>query len=151
MNQYIVGIDPDSDEHGVALYKDGHLVELKNLSLLGVYYLLTDLCCQGSVLVSMEDNDSISAIYSGRIKSKDNAAVAAKKAQHVGMCKQAQREIERVCSRLDIRLLKQKPSKRWKSQYEKPLFTKTTGWLNRSNEDTRSAAYMGYLAMNKFQ
>ncbi len=148
MTKFVLGIDPDSKAHGVAVYENGNLIELHTLSTPRLSMLLENMKQFGDVVVSIEDNDSISAVYSGRFKSKDSEAVKAKKAQHVGMVKQAQREVERWCELLDIKVIKQKPSSAWKDTHDKQ-FKLVTKWEGRSNEDTRSAAYMGYLGLNK--
>lgn len=146
MNNYIVGIDPDTDKHGVALYENGKLIELHSVRTPLLYRFLMDLSALGTVKVSIENNTSISAIYKGRMKKKDNEAVKAKKAQHVGMCKQAQVEVEYLCEHLGIEVIKQRPSKAWKEAGSRQ-FHLITGWDGRSNSDQRSAAFMGYQAL----
>ncbi len=148
MTKFVLGCDPDSSKHGVAIFENEKLIELHSLNTPKLSMLLANLKCFGEVIVSIEDNDSISAVYSGRFKSKDSEAVKAKKAQHVGMVKQAQREVERWCELLEIKVIKQKPSSMWKDTHDKQ-FKLVTKWEGRSNEDTRSAAYMGYLGLNK--
>lgn len=148
MKKFVIGIDPDSKAHGVAIFESGRLAELHNLPLMGVYRLLKNLKQFGSVIVSIEDNNAVSAIYAGRFNTKDSQAVKSKKAQHVGMCKQAQIEVERVCEELDIQVIRQKPSKQWKEANNRQ-FELVTKWTKRSNEDNRSAAYMGWLVTQK--
>lgn len=146
MIKFVVGIDPDSKENGVAIYENGKLIELHNLTLIRLYLLLKNLNQFGSVVVSIEDNNAVSAIYAGRYTSKDNEATKAKKAQHVGMCKQAQIEVERACEELGIEVVRQRPSKSWK-EADSRQFHLATGWKGRSNADNRSAAYMGFLGV----
>ncbi|WP_417536316.1 hypothetical protein [Methylophaga sp.] len=143
---FIVGIDPDTDKHGVALYANGELVELRDLDLMGLRDYLEAL--DGSVVVSIEDIVSVSAIYNGRFKRGDTQAVKSMKAQNVGMCKHAQVEVERLCEHLGLKVIKQRPSKIWKDAKNKQ-FKLVTGWTKRSNEDQRSAAYMGFQAINQ--
>lgn len=148
MTKFVAGIDPDSSKHGVAIFEDGNLIELHSLNTPKLSMLLKNLKQFGDVVVSIEDNDAISAVYRGRFKSNDSEAVKAKKAQHVGMVKQAQREVESWCEDLGIAVIKQKPSSAWKDTNDKQ-FKLVTGWQGRSNEDQRSAAYMGFLGLNK--
>lgn len=148
MKKFVIGIDPDSKAHGVAIFESDQLTELHNLPLMGVYRLLKNLKQFGSVIVSIEDNNAVSAIYAGRFNTKDSQAVKSKKAQHVGMCKQAQIEVERACEVLGIQVIRQKPSKQWKDAKNRQ-FELVTGWKKRSNEDTRSAAYFGWLLTQK--
>lgn len=148
MHKFVIGIDPDSKLHGVAIYEDGKLTELHSLQLIELYTLIKNLKQFGKVIVSIEDNNAISAIYAGRFGNKDSQAVKSKKAQHVGMCKQAQIEVERVCESLGVEIVRQKPSKQWKDTNNRQ-FELVTGWKKRSNEDTRSAAYFGWLLTQK--
>lgn len=148
MKTFALGIDPDSQAHGVAIYEDGKLTELHNFQLIELYTLIKNLKQFGKVIVSIEDNNAISAIYAGRFGNKDSQAVKSKKAQHVGMCKQAQIEVERVCESLGVEIVRQKPSKQWKDTNNRQ-FELVTGWKKRSNEDTRSAAYFGWLLTHK--
>ncbi|GHX89528.1 hypothetical protein VCSRO111_0601 [Vibrio cholerae] len=147
MTKFVIGVDPDSKAHGVAVYENGKLIELHSLNTPRLSMLLQNLKQFGSLIVSIEDNESISAMYTGRFKNKDSEAVKSKKAQHVGMVKQAQREVEYWCEILGIQVVKQKPSKQWKDANDKQ-FKLATKWQGRSNEDSRSAAYMGFLAIN---
>lgn len=148
MSKFVIGCDPDSKAHGVAIYEDGKLTELHSLQLIEFYTLIKNLKQFGKVVVSIEDNNAISAIYAGRFNNKDSQAVKSKKAQHVGMCKQAQIEVERVCESLGVEIVRQKPSKQWKDTNNRQ-FELVTGWKERSNEDTRSAAYFGWLLAQK--
>lgn len=148
MTTFVIGCDPDSKLHGIAIYEDGKLIDLKNLSLIEIYRLLKNLKQFGSVIMSIEDNNAVSAIYAGRFNTKDSQAVKSKKAQHVGMCKQAQIEVERVCENLGVEVVRQKPSKQWKDTNNRQ-FELVTGWKKRSNEDNRSAAYFGWLLTQK--
>ena len=148
MTKFVVGCDPDSSKHGVAIFENGNLIELHSLNTPKLSMLLKNLKQFGDVVVSIEDNDSVSAVYEGRFKNTDSQAVKAKKSQHVGMVKQAQREVERWCEELGITVIKQKPSSAWKDTNDKQ-FKLVTGWQGRSNEDTRSAAYMGFLGLLK--
>jgi hypothetical protein len=43
--------------------------------------------------------------------------------------------------------VRHKVSKKWKDAAGKKEFERVTGWKGRSNEDTRSAAYFGYLGV----
>jgi len=146
MSKIVIGVDPDSDKHGVAEYWDGKLVNLYSMRLMDLRDLLEDIKPRDSIEIHIEDVCGIS--NSGfHVRAKDPLPVKLKKAENVGMCKQAQREVEYLAEYLGIKLIKHPISKRWKSQQEKIQFEKVTGWTGRSNEDTRSGAYMGYLGL----
>ncbi len=146
MSKIIIGIDPDSKAHGVAVYLDGELIQLKSMPLMefafevrnydtafnGIEVHIEDVCANNSVFMRPKKS------YSG----KDLAEVKAR-SRTLGKCQQAQIELERVCEWYKIKVVKHKISKVWKK--DKAQFEKVTGWGGRSNEDTRSAAYFGWL------
>lgn len=143
MSKVIIGIDPDSKAHGVAVYLDGELIELKSMPLMKFMSLIKHyLGCVDSVVAHIEDVSAVSAAFNARDR-KTNINVKLKMAQHIGMCKQSQIELERLFEWLEVKVVKHKISKMWKK--DKAQFEKVTGWNGRSNEDTRSAAYFGWL------
>lgn len=146
-DSYIIGIDPDSKAHGVALYKNGELIALQSLQLLDLQcQLISEFCGDFSKLVvHMEDNNAVSAAYGARDSRGTNLAVKLKMAQYIGNCKQAQIELERLFERLNVKVVKCKQSKQWKN--DKESFQRATGWTGRSNEDTRSAAWFGWCGV----
>ena len=79
--------------------------------------------------------------------SSKNIHVKLKMAQHIGMCKQAQIELERIAEHMEIKVVKHKISKMWKK--DKKQFERVTGWTGQSNEDTRSASWMGYQGLKR--
>ncbi len=84
MSNYVIGIDPDTDKHGVAVYRDGRLINLHSFQLMSLYLFLDGLSCIATtVVVSIEDIVSVSAIYSGRFKSGDNQAVKSMKTRWI--------------------------------------------------------------------
>ena len=149
MNKIIIGIDPDSKAHGVAIYRDGELVALKCMPLMELAFELRgNNIPLDSVEVHMEDVCANNAVFMKPKKSysgKDLAEVKAR-SRTLGMVQQSQIELERVCEYYKIKVVKHKISKMWKK--DKAQFEKVTGWTGRSNEDTRSAAYFGWLGCN---
>ena len=150
MSKIIIGIDPDSIKHGIAVYEDGKLISLDCLSLMGLmgflsslhenYGLLTDV-----VEIHIEDVCAMNAVF--RQKQTKNNNVNMKMANSIGKCQQSQIELERMIVRFQLVAIKHKISKQWKK--DKSQFEKVTGWSGRSNEDTRSAAWFGYLGLTK--
>lgn len=154
-----MGIDPDggktSKGHGVALYEDEKLVSLNNFTLLQLRdFLLAFFGDDYTALeIHMEDNASVDAAYTAekaklppQYSSKKQLKIRFNIAQKIGMCKQAQIELEQMFKELKITVIKKKQSKRWKATgMETDMFKRATGWAGLSNEDTRSAAYFGYL------
>ncbi len=140
----VIGIDPDSNKHGVAEYWDGELVNLWSMRLMDLRDLLDGIRPRDQVEIHIEDVCGKKATWHAQGKS---ASVKSMADQRVGMCKQAQREVEYLAEYVGIKIVKHPISSRWKSQREKAEFEKITGWTGRSNEDTRSAAYFGYLGL----
>lgn len=139
----IIGIDPDSKAHGVAIYEKGKLIDLKPMNLvelMGVFRANE----HRNPIVHIEDVNGVSASFTAR-DSKKNTNIKLKIASHSGMCKQAQIEVERMAEYYGIRVVKHKISSAWKDARGKKMFEAATGWKGRSNEDTRSAAYFGML------
>jgi len=93
----------------------------------------------------MEDNVGVKSAYTAKSKKGESLSVKLNIAQKIGMVKQAQIELERMLKELEIKVVHRKQSKRWKSAEEVETFKSATGWTSRSNEDTRSAAYFGYV------
>lgn len=149
----VIGIDPDSDKHGVAIYEEGKLTQLLSWELMDfmVYFdsqLMTSPALVNDFVIHMENVNSISAVFRQR-QARANWNTHAKMANGVGKCQQAQVELERLFERVGVKVLKHKPSKAWKK--DKKQFELVTGWTGRSNEDTRSAAYFGYLGLKQLE
>lgn len=141
MNKIIIGVDPDSSKSGFAVFTNGELITLKCMSLIDIYEALRALPSEMTEL-HIENVKGVSGIFAQRTSGKGKA-VALKMAQSVGMCKQIQTEVERIAEHFGIKVIRHQVSKMWKK--DKAQFEKLTGWTGRSNEDSRSAAYFGYL------
>lgn len=152
MSKLIIAVDPDSDRHGIAIYRKCVLCELLSLNTIQLYKHITTFekaaLKAGEVEIHMENpkgnNSSAFSHY-----SKEPMAVKFKKSESVGKVKQAQTSIEQMAEELGIKVVLYKNSSCWKKGADKKLFEKATGWAGRSNEDTRSAAWFGYLATKK--
>lgn len=147
MTNHVIGIDPDSEAHGFALYKDGRLVEMERKTTIQIVDMLIGYDETGdNVLFSIEDVMRNQFIY-GRNEQK-NKFMQGKVGMHVGRCQQAQVELIRWLEYYGIPYQLHKPQRgNWAKN--KDLFEKVTGWSLRSNEDCRSAAYFGMLAVKK--
>tara|TARA_R110002153_G_scaffold191269_2_gene344256 strand:+ start:16541 stop:16978 length:438 start_codon:yes stop_codon:yes gene_type:complete len=140
---FTVGIDPDSQAHGVAVYDNAKLTQLHNLELLSLLDMLA-LLDKDDLLVSIENVCANNFVYARNASLNKN--IHAKVSLSVGRCQQAQVELQRGLDRLDIPYVLHKPQKgNWAK--DKSIFERITGWDNRSNEDNRSAAYFGFLAI----
>ena len=138
----IFGVDPDSKKHGAAVYIDGRLESLNRVPLIDLVTTIIDAEKVGEVVVSIEDACANNFVYSRNEQS--NKYAHAKVAMSIGRCQQAQTELMRMLDHYKIRYVLHKPQKgNWANN--KAQFEKITGWTKQSNEDTRSAAYFGYL------
>ena len=142
----IIGIDPDSNKSGVAVYENCILTDLKSMSLVDIFENLSLYYRFYECELHIEDVNGISS-NAFSYNKKDPIPVKLKKAEHVGKCKQTQIEIERIAEHFNIKVVRHAVSKQWKDQPGKKEFERVTGWTRRSNEDTRSAAYFGILGV----
>lgn len=147
--KYVIGIDPDSNKHGVAIYENKKLIALESLSLMSVMSFLQSLHDnEGPLLdlveIHIENVCGNNAVFAER-RNRANFNTIAKMSNGVGKCQQAQIELERMLIRFQLVPVKHKVSKAWKK--DKKQFELVTGWTGRSNEDTRSAAYFGWLGL----
>lgn len=138
----IVGIDPDSDKHGVAIYQNGKLTDLRLMRLVEFF----SLDCEFKIdEIHIENVCGNNATFSkGFVKNQRAQSTVSRS---LGMCQQAQTELERVFELLQIKVVKHPISKSWKDSKTGNKRLKQLGWSGRSNEDTRSAAYFGYLGV----
>lgn len=144
----VIGIDPDTEKHGVASYTDGKLGYLGKLSLVEIIdeiinpsKILSE--NQVETIFSIENVCANNFVYSRNMtrNNKVNMSIT----RNVGACQQSQTELMRVLDHYNIKYVLHKPqSGNWAK--DKAKFEKVTGWDKKSNEDTRSAAYFGYLA-----
>lgn len=150
MNKIIIGIDPDSDKHGVAIYRNGKLEDLLMNDLMNLMDTLTTTQlreCESTSIVVHIENVCGNNTSSFNQSSKFSRGVNSKISEKVGMCKQAQKEVEKLCKHLGIEVVHHRVSKQWKSGPSKSVFKSVTGWTGKSNEDNRSAAYFGWLGV----
>lgn len=144
---FTIGCDPDSTKHGFALFENEKLVSLNSFTLLDMQRFLISFFGNdfSSLEFHLEDNASVKSAYTAKSKKGENLSVKLNIAQKIGMVKQAQIELERMLKELEIKVVHRRQSKSWKSAAEVEMFKSATGWTGRSNEDTRSAAYFGYV------
>lgn len=149
MTKIIIGIDPSAQEkgHGCAFYPDGKLFSLEMYQLMELYFSIKrhmDNCPSDEIEVHIENVAGKKAAWHNK---KGNKKSISGSAQDIGKCKQSQVEVERMLDYLGVKVVKHQVSSMWKSQDSKKQFEKVTGWKGRSNEDTRSAAWFGYLGI----
>lgn len=147
-DKIIIGCDPDSKKHGIALYQDGKLKRIESWGIMDAVIFLRfhsnqeDYCLE----LHIEDVCANNAAFAKKGVASQKAATNINRS--IGKCQQAQIELERVFEHYGIPIVRHKISKKWKSQQGKAEFERNTGWSGRSNEDTRSAAWFGFLGIN---
>lgn len=137
----IIGVDPDADRHGIAVYYDHALQALHTLTLPEIIdYLYAH--PNTKFYFAIENVLAQSFVYNRN--NQGNRAYMAKIANNIGRNQQAQLELTRILDHLGVPYLLIKPTaKNWAD--DKARFVLMTQWQGTSNKDTRSAAYFGYL------
>ena len=147
MLNIIVGVDPDSTKHGVAIYVNGTLKDVTTLSLMKLMDKLVELQCNLDANISLHIENVCGQNTAFAKIGVKNARAGTAINRSVGKCQQAQLEVERMCEYLGVPYTRHKISKQWKDAAGKKVFERVTGWSGRSNEDSRSAAWFGYLGV----
>lgn len=138
----VVGIDPDSEKHGVAVYRGVVLSELASMDLVNLRHWIDRQ--EGEIMFSIENVLAKNGLYARNAHA--NARIAQNIALKLGRCQQAQAELMRELDHREIPYQLIKPTKgNWAD--DNRTFQRITKWAGRSNADTRSAAYMGFLAL----
>lgn len=141
----VIGVDPDSDKHGVAIYKKGQLHDIDNCRLTDFIEFLPEMMATDNVVFVIEDVCSKNAVYKQRLTGK--AAIDRSMGRSLGLVQQSQKELMRLLDWYEIEYYLLKPQKgNWAKN--KKEFERMTGWTKRSNEDNRSAAFFGFLGLN---
>lgn len=148
VSKIVVGIDPDADKHGVAVYIDGTLTELTMLYGLDIAKKFDKANPMGSADIVFHIEDVMANQFVYARNTQQSKSAQSKVAMHIGRCQQAQVELMRLLDAYELPYVLHKPQKgNWSKQKE--LFERITSWAKQSNEDTRAAAYFGYLGVSK--
>lgn len=137
----VFGIDPDSAGFPLARYANGALLDLQTVSTVQLVDLIRFESSRPDLIV-IEDVLANSGIYARN--DHGSRRFTQQLSQRVGMCKQMQVVAQSIAEHYGVPVIAVRPTKlNWAKN--KPLFEKATGWTGKSNEDTRSAAYFGFL------
>ena len=144
MSKIIIGVDPDSKAHGVAVYKNGHLTDLSCSTLCQIIDFIVTTKELKTITIEFHIEDVCANNFVYARNNHGNKSVTSKIAMAIGRCQQSQTELMRALDEYNVKYVLHKPQKgNWAK--DKATFENTTGWTDRSNEDTRSAAYFGWL------
>ena len=139
-----IGIDPDSNKHGVAIYKNGKLIKLHMMNNHQIVENILKPYPREELLFSIENVLANNFVYTRN--NKGNKSKTSKIAMSIGRCQQAQHELMVWLDAFKINYELHKPQKgNWANN--KAQFKLMTGWEELSNPDTRAAAYFGFLAI----
>ena len=148
----ILGIDPDSNKSGVAVYSSGVLIKLECMTLMKFHNFLnenTRIFAEPPELHIENVNGNRCSSFNWIKKGKPKPIldkINGKISEGVGKCKQAQVEIERVAEYFGFKIVHHNVSSKWKDAHDgKRQFEMVTKWKKQSNPDSRSAAYFGFL------
>lgn len=141
----IIGIDPDSEKHGVAVYDGATLIYVCSMSLFSIYDMVKEKIIADEVQIHIENVCGINATFNKQFVKNRRAETTVSRS--LGMCQQAQVEVERMAEYLSVPVTKHPISKNWKNAAIGKAALLQMGWSGQSNEDTRSAAYFGYLGV----
>lgn len=150
MSKVIIGCDPDSNKSGFAYFKDGKLTDLRCMGIVEFYEWLSGIKSLGPVDIELHIENLLgNRCSSFNWRHDQGKRVHAKISESVGRCKQVQFEIERIAEHFGVKIVHHPVSSKWKSQAGKKEFERLTGWAGRSNEDSRSAAWFGFIGSRK--
>lgn len=146
-HKFHVGIDPDSDKHGVAFFVDGVLCSLANERRHDIIaWALKQREAGDEISFSLEDVMHNQFVY--KRNESENTKVQSRIAMFTGRCQQAFVELIRDLEEHGFLYTKFPPQKdNWAKH--KAQFELVTGWKGESNADTRSSAYFGFLGLKK--
>ena len=141
----VIGIDPDSDRMGFAVYVDGKLTVCATATIVEIITQHLPIYLQhGDVLFSIENVMANKFVYTRN--QKQSKAAQSTVAMAIGRCQQNQAELMRWLDHYRIPYQLHKPQKgNWADM--RMIFENATGWTGRSNPDSRAAAYFGFLAL----
>lgn len=137
MNKIWIGIDPDTDKNGVAIwYKDSKELVLKNLTFFELFSLLSELKTAFDIQVIVDagwlNKSNFHAI-------NGNKNINAKIGERVGANHETGKKIVEMCEFLSLAVSLNKPT-RSKSNAER--FKSVTGYVGRTNQETRDAGLL---------
>lgn len=144
----IVGIDPDTKKHGVAVVKDGIIQQLHTLANRSLIELLTDLARQHQLRIKLEDINAFKPVIHRPGQSRNQMM---KIAQNIGAVKYAAELLvhELAASGFYVEMVLPLQGARSGKRYNADAFNRLTGWNGKSNADNRDAAMIALYGQPK--
>lgn len=149
--RFVVGIDPDVDKNGLAVY-DGEKVELYSLLFVDVLPFILSLCDKGRVHVFVEGGWLNKGFF--HLRYGESVSMAAKKGWGVGRNHQTGMLLVEVLQKAGIMVDIQKPFKKcWKGKDGKitheELVRICPVSAKRSNQEERDACLIAWVCSGK--
>lgn len=145
MKKIFIGIDPDTDKSGVAMFTENNLInekfQLTNLSFFDLFDFFLN-CCD---LTKRLETKLLVVIDAGWLNKSNfhvinsNKNVNGKIGERVGANHETGKKIVEMCEYLRIEYKLNKPKK---SKVNSEYFAKLTGYKGRTNQDQRDAGML---------
>lgn len=135
----IIGIDPDTKKHGVAVVKDGIIQQLHTLGNKSLIELLSELSVQNQLRIKLEDINALKPVIQRPGQSRNQMM---KIAQNIGAVKYAAELLvqELTAAGFTVEMVLPLQGARSGKRYKSEAFNRLTGWNGKSNADNRDAA-----------
>lgn len=144
----IVGIDPDTKKHGVAVLKDGIIQQLYTLGNKSLIELLIELSGQNQLRIKLEDINAFKPVIHRPGQSRNQMM---KIAQNIGAVKYAAELLvqELTEAGFSVEMVLPLQGARCGKRYKSDAFNRLTGWNGKSNADNRDAAMIALYGQPK--
>lgn len=137
MNKIFIGIDPDVEKNGVAIwYPKTKQLELNNLKFFDVFELIKAMKIRNEIIVTI---DAGWLNKSNFHVTGTNKNVNGKIGERVGANHQCGKLIAQMCEYLGVYYELHRPTR---SKVDKETFEKITGYIGRTNQDNRDAGML---------
>lgn len=138
MKKMFIGIDPDVEKSGVAIWiPSENSLSLNNYSFFEVFTCLQQVTLDCDVRVVIEAGWKNLANW--HASSRNSAAAAAQIGQRTGANHEVARKLAEMCQYLKIPYEEVKPTR---SKVDAEFFQKITGMSKRTNQEQRDAAML---------
>lgn len=139
MNKIFIGIDPDVEKNGVAIwYPKTKQLELNNLKFFDVFELIKAMKIRNEIIVTIDagwlNKSNFHVIGT-------NKNVNGKIGERVGANHETGRKIAEMCDYLGVAYELHRPTR---SKVNKEVFKQITGYKGRTNQETRDAGMLVY-------
>jgi hypothetical protein len=144
----VVGIDPDTKKHGVAVVKDGIIQRLYTLGNKSLIELLSDLSGQNQLRIKLEDINAFKPVIHRPGQSRNQMM---KIAQNIGAVKHAAELLlkDLNAAGFTVEMVLPLQGARSGKRYKSDAFNRLTGWHGKSNADNRDAAMIALYGQPK--